>query len=188
MFDHVKRINGWTTLGVHVYDPIHCKVMTICVCDMKSESAEHQKQMWQSMVAVMEKHGVFDVNFCGFMADSAQANFNAVREIFGSGDKSQPMENKERTCLFHWTMTLDRHTKQYIKPELQDMHKRLCHEYRKCKTKTDADIAMEAIKAWWYSFGGISESALKELVDWINFWHFRFHQWGSFISEVFMVF
>ena len=111
MFDHVKRINGWTTLGVHVYDPIHCKVMTICVCDMKSKSAEHQKQMWRSMLAVMDRHGVFDVNFCGFMADSTQANFNAVREIFGSGDKSQPMENRERTCLFHWTMTLDRHTK-----------------------------------------------------------------------------
>ena len=41
MFDYVKRINGWTTLGVHVYDPIYCKVMTICVCDMKSESTEH---------------------------------------------------------------------------------------------------------------------------------------------------
>ena len=43
MFDHVKRINGWTTLGVHVYDSIHCKSMTICVCDMKLESVEHQK-------------------------------------------------------------------------------------------------------------------------------------------------
>ena len=111
MFDHVKRINRWTILGVHIYDPIHCKVMTICVCDMKSESLEHQKQMWRSMLAIMEKHGILNVNFYGFMADSAQANFNAVREIFGSRDKSQPMENKERTCLFHWTMTLDRHTK-----------------------------------------------------------------------------
>ena len=124
------------------------------------------------MLAVIEKHGVLNVNFCGFMADSVQANFNAIREIFGSGNKSQPMENKERTCLFHWTMILDRHTKQYIKPELQDMHKRFCHEYRKCRTKTDADTPMEAIKAWWYSSGGISESGLKELVDWINFWHF----------------
>ena len=43
MFDHAKHINHWTTLGVHVYDPTHCKVMTICVCDMKSEMADHQK-------------------------------------------------------------------------------------------------------------------------------------------------
>ena len=85
-------------------------------------------------------------------------------------------------------MTLDRHSKQYIKPELQDMHKRLCHEYQKCRTKIDADTAMEAIKALWYSSSGVSESGLKELVDWINFWHFQFHQWGSFISEILMVF
>ena len=142
MFDHVKQINEWTTLRVYVYNPIHYKIMTICVCDMKSESAEHQKQMWRSLLAVMEKHSILNVNFCGFMADSAHANFNAVREIFGSGDKSQPMENKDRTCLFYWTMTLDCHTKQYIRLELQDMHKCLCHEYRNCRTKTDADTTM----------------------------------------------
>ena len=28
---------------------------------------------------------------------------------------------------------------------------------------------MKAIKAWWYSFGGVSESKLKELIDQINF-------------------
>ena len=71
MFDHVKRINHWTTLGVHVYDPTHCKVMTICVCDMKSEMAYHQNQMWRSMLVVMEKHGVTKVEFAGFMANSA---------------------------------------------------------------------------------------------------------------------
>ena len=43
MFDHVKRIDKWTTLGMHVYDPSHCKVMTIAVCEMKSEMATHQK-------------------------------------------------------------------------------------------------------------------------------------------------
>ena len=45
---------------------------------MKSEMADHQKQMWLSLIAMMEKHGMRDVNFAGFMADSAQANFNVV--------------------------------------------------------------------------------------------------------------
>ena len=49
MFDHVKCISHWTTLGVHVYDQVHYKVMTICVCNMKSEMVDHQKQMWRSM-------------------------------------------------------------------------------------------------------------------------------------------
>ena len=45
MFDHVKHIGKWMTLETHVSDPLHCKVMTICVCDMKSEMVDHQKQM-----------------------------------------------------------------------------------------------------------------------------------------------
>ena len=73
-------------------------MVTICVCDMKSKMAEHQKQMWRSLLMVMEKHGVKNVNFAGFMAESAQANFNAVREIFGSGNKNKSMKDKERTC------------------------------------------------------------------------------------------
>ena len=39
--------------------------------------------MWLSMLAVLKEHGLMDVNFKGFMADSAQANFNAVQKIFG---------------------------------------------------------------------------------------------------------
>ena len=58
------------------------------------------------------------MNFKGFMADSAQTNFNSMRKIFGLEDKNVPMEGKERTCKFHWSMALNRHTKQLIKHEL----------------------------------------------------------------------
>ena len=50
MFDHVKRVPYWTTLGAYVYDLVHCKVMTICCCDMKLEMADHQKKMWMSLM------------------------------------------------------------------------------------------------------------------------------------------
>ena len=184
MFDHVKRVVGWTSLDVHIYDPIYCKVMTICVYDMMCEMADAQEQMWVSMLALLKQHGLEDVNFKGFMADSAQANFNAVRRIFGSGDKNIPMEDKERTCQFHWSMVLERHTRQLIKPKLQAKHMELCHEYRKCRTKANSNLAMASIKAWWFSSGACSESSLKELTSWLNFWHFRYEQWGSHMSEV----
>ena len=148
-----------------MYDPIHCKVMTICVFDMKLEMAEHQKQMWRSLLEVMERHSCQKVEFAGFMADNARTNFNAVHEIFGFDDKTIPVAGKERTCQFHWLMALDRHTRQHIKPELQAMHKRLCHEYRMCRSKVTANSAMEAIRAWWYSSGGVSENGLKEMND-----------------------
>jgi hypothetical protein len=101
MFDHVKRVKDWTTMGIHVYDPDYWKVMTIAVCDMQLEAADVQERVWLSLLNVLDKNGVTNVNFKGFMCDSTQANFNAVRVLFGSGDPKVPMENRERTCLFH---------------------------------------------------------------------------------------
>jgi hypothetical protein len=146
-FDHVKRVKDWKTFGVHVYDPEYRKVMTIAVCDMQSERADAQERVWLCMLTILEKHGLTNVNFKGFMCDSAQANFNAVRVIFGSGDPSVPMANKERTCLFHWKMALERHTKQLIRPDLQAKHIRLYQEYRKCQSISNANAAMASIKA-----------------------------------------
>ena len=82
MVDHVKRISFWTTLETHVNNHIHCKVMTICCYDMKLEIDEYQMKMWLSLIVVIEKHGMKDVNFAKFMVDSAQANFNAICEVF----------------------------------------------------------------------------------------------------------
>ena len=167
-----------------MYDPVYCKVMTIAVCDMIYEMAEAQEQMLRSMLLVFNQHGMKNMNFKGFMADNAYANFNAVRRIFGSGDKNVPMDGKERTCQFHWSMALNRHTEQLIKPELQGRHIELCNDYRKCRSKADADSAMVAIKAWWFSSGACFESAMKDLTSWLDFRHFRYKQWGSHISEV----
>lgn len=140
--------------------------------------------MWLSVLNILEKHGVTNVNFKGFMVDSAQTNINAVRSIFGLVNSKEPMEGKERSCQFHWAMALDQYTKQIIKPELQQVYLKLCHDYRKSQTKSDANTALAAIKAWWFSFGAVAKSSLKELHNLINFWHFRYHQWDSHISKV----
>jgi hypothetical protein len=46
----------------------------------------------------MVRHGVPEPKFKGFMADSAQANWNAVRVIYGSGDATIPMKDQERSA------------------------------------------------------------------------------------------
>src|ERR1700738_1277646 len=53
----------------------------------------------------MHRHGIAKVNFKGFMADNAQANWNAVRIIYGSGDPKVPIQECKRTCYFHWTQS-----------------------------------------------------------------------------------
>jgi hypothetical protein len=86
MFDHVKHVKKWTTMACHVYDSIYCHVMTITKCDMQLEDATAQSVLWKNLNAILARHGVPEPKFKGFMADNAQANWNAIRVIYGSGD------------------------------------------------------------------------------------------------------
>jgi hypothetical protein len=71
MFDHVKRVQAWTTIMCHVYDARYCKVMIIAVCNMQPEDTEVQCIMWRKLNKLMKKNVVEKPNFRGFMADSA---------------------------------------------------------------------------------------------------------------------
>jgi hypothetical protein len=101
MFDHVKPVKHWITMAYHVYDSAYCRVMTIAVCDMQSEDAATQMVLWKNLNDVMARYDIHEPKFKGFMTDSAQANWNALRVIYGSGDAMIPMKDQERTCFFH---------------------------------------------------------------------------------------
>jgi hypothetical protein len=68
MLDHVKCVQGWTTMACHVYDSVYCKVMTI-VCDMQFEDTEAQCILWRKLNVVVEKKGLGTPAFKGFMVD-----------------------------------------------------------------------------------------------------------------------
>ena len=184
MFDHVKRVKDWTTMACHVYDTTYCKVMTIVVCDMQSEDTQSQCLLWNALNRVMAKHGVPATNFKGFRADSAQTNWNVVRQVYGTGDPKVPLQNRERTCLFHWTKSLEAHTIKLIKPTMQHQHKILCKQYKDAKTEEESERMYLAIRAWWFSSGAATEEQIQELNDWLGFWHFRYRQWGGFMQLV----
>jgi hypothetical protein len=140
--------------------------------------------MWRELNDLMAKNGVENPNFKGFMADSAQANWNVVRIIYGSGDPKVPMENQECTCLLHWTTSLLRHTQKHIKPDMQNQHIHLCKQYKDSKTMEEAESKYLAIRAWWLSSGAASEDAMRDLNLWLAFWYFRYRQWGGFMQMV----
>ena len=100
MFDHVKRVKTWATMACHVYNSSYYRVMTIAVCDMQSEDVAAQIVFWRNLNAVVMRHGVKEPNFKGFMADSAQANWNAVRIVYGSGDPAIRMTTGSQSI--HW--------------------------------------------------------------------------------------
>jgi hypothetical protein len=80
--------------------------------------------------------------------------------------------------------SLEKHTKSYIKPELQDQHRHLCLQYRNASSIQEAETRYLAIKAWWASSNCTSEDGLKHLKLWLAFWHFRYLQWGGFMELV----
>jgi hypothetical protein len=84
MSDHVKRVEGWTTMVAHVYDGTYQRIMTISCCDFQSKDNEAQMLFWQNLNHIMARHGIPHPTFIGFMADSAPANWNDVRIVYGS--------------------------------------------------------------------------------------------------------
>jgi hypothetical protein len=75
--------------------------MTIVVYNMQSKDAAAQMVLWKNLNDVMARHNIPKPKFKGFMADSAQVNWNAVKVIYDSGDATIPMKDQERMCLFH---------------------------------------------------------------------------------------
>ena len=86
MFDHVKNLKDRTTTVCCVYDSRYCKVLIIACRDIQSEDGVTQIFFWKNLKSVMAKNCVPNVNFKGFMADSAKTIWNAVKMIYGDGD------------------------------------------------------------------------------------------------------
>ena len=184
IIDHVKRVKEWTTMACHVYDPQYKKVMTIVVCNMQFEDTEVQVQFWRSLNAVMSQHGVHNPNFKGFMANSAMANWNAIHIVYNSGSAHEVMENYERTCSLHWSNSLYKHTQKHIKQSLQQQHIALYKQYKESKLVDEAEIRYLAIRSWRLSSEAASEDLVHHLDHSLAFWHFRYLQWGGFMTMV----
>ena len=87
MFDHVKRVQGWTTMACHMYDTTFKSVLIIGVCDMQLKDTKSQSCMWYLMIEHMKLHDIEQLYVQGFMPDSTQANWNVVHTVFGSGNE-----------------------------------------------------------------------------------------------------
>jgi hypothetical protein len=108
-------------------------------------------------------HDIPKPKFKGFMADSTQANWNAVRVIYGSGDATIPMKDQERTCLFHWAQFLEKHMKADIRANLQHQHRQLYRQYKNATSTSKSETRYLAIRAWWLSSVATTEQGLSRL-------------------------
>jgi hypothetical protein len=98
MSNHIKRVARWTTMACHVYDETYQRVMTIAWCDFQSKDNDAQVFSWHNLNHVMARYEIPKPHFKGFMADSAQTNWNAVTIVIGSGDPKVLIQGRKRTC------------------------------------------------------------------------------------------
>ena len=84
-------------------------MQTIAICDMRGEDTEAQIMFWEKLNDVMLRCGHAPADFFDFMADEASANWRAIRQVYNNG---QIMEGQERSCLFHWTDSLNTNLQQ----------------------------------------------------------------------------
>jgi hypothetical protein len=77
-----------------------------------------------------------------------------------------------------------KHTEKLIAKSFRNQHITLCKEYKDAKSMADADLMYQELRTWWYSSGAATEDAIRELEEWLAFWHFRYRQWGGFMETV----
>jgi hypothetical protein len=97
------------------------------------------------------------------LRDNPEANWNAIRVIYGSGDATIPLKDQERTCLFHWAQSLEKHTKADIRADLQYHYRQLCRQYKNAASASESKTRYLAIRAWWLSSGATSKEGLSRL-------------------------
>ena len=111
------------------------------------------------------------------MADEAQANLVAVREVFNAGRK-KIMVHKERSCSFHWEKSMLEHTRLCIKSQFQEEHKDVCRKWRDAPTELSAKIARDKLLNFW-QLGHAHEDHLISLQTWLSWWEVRGFHWSK---------
>jgi hypothetical protein len=81
-----------------------------------------------------------------------------------------------------WTGSLERHTLEHVQPNCQELHKKLCKDYKEAKTAWASKELYHCLGDMWLSSIAANDDGVQQLDDWLGFWHFRYRQWGGFFD------
>ena len=103
-----------------------------------------------------------------------------MRQVFNNGNV---LEGQERSCLFHWTDSLNKHTSKYVQPGFQDEHKHICTQWRTARTEDDASALFRKLRGWWAS-GKEADKNILCMECWLSWWHLRYPYWQKHFSKM----
>ncbi len=151
-------------------------MVIVAVCDTEEEDTKTQVLFWNSLNEVMVQEGYPTTDFAGFMADEAGANWAAIRLVFNDGPDNE-MVGRERSCLFHWEQSLQKHNKKYIPKEKTLTHLQMCENWCSSKMMLVAQQEANAIRIWWKA--NVPKENVKPLERWFKWWEKRISHWGN---------
>ena len=188
MFDHIKRIHQWTTMAAHVYDHHLQRLLTIAVCEMKLVNKENQIKFWKIFNEVVGCARLPKPKFRGFMADAAQANYNAVCHVYGVTDglNGIPDElvrvttigtNKPdtimSTCYFHFVQSICDHTNKWILEKFWTHHIEMCKHWANAPANDEFWRIAQELEDWWTTSSVVEESNIQHMLAWKSWWMAR---------------
>ncbi|CAM6096701.1 unnamed protein product [Calypogeia fissa] len=177
MFDVMHRcIGGWLTLSAHIYDHHLRALSTIFTCELKAQDPLSQETPWRLMVNIAIRNGVPKVTIKGFMADNAEAGWEAVRNVFFNG-KRDP--NRD---LFHFKQSFVWHAKEGIPTGKREEHETMWDRMMNAPNMVLAYQIKDEITHWWKA-GNCIEGKLMMLLCWIAWWAIRWRQWANWMRR-----
>lgn len=133
----------------------------------------------------MELSGHDRADFSGFMANEAGANWMAIRACYNGGPDNI-LVGRERSCLFHWEQSLQKHTRNLVPKEKQKVHIEMCEVWRNSKSYEMASKQASTIRQWW-STGNVLTENMRRLELWFKWWEQRIVHWGSLHLSVSLI-
>ncbi|CAM6096679.1 unnamed protein product [Calypogeia fissa] len=181
MFDIMHRCTGgWLTLNSHIYDHHLPALSTIFTCELKAQDPESQETAWRLMVDVASRNGVREVNIKGFMADNAEAGWQAVHRVFFNG---LPDPSREQSDLFHFKQSFVLHANEGIPFEKREEHKLMWDRMHDAPNMVLVYRIKDEITDWWKA-GNYVERKLMMLICWIAWWVIQWRQWANWLRRV----
>ena len=106
------RCRGFKSLTLWVYHPVMRKLLRIAIMEVEQENTENLTKFWQLLNEMLQKvsgQNNYHFNPVGFVADKHHANWNSIKNVFGSATLQTVV-----SCEFHYKQSVQRHAKKIV--------------------------------------------------------------------------
>lgn len=159
-----RHVNGWKTIGAHVYSPEASATLTIALMYIKNETGVVVGFFWGTLVKVAKRHGFRgDVEFWGIMQDGAGALWNGFVEVW-------PLHPEERKghCQLHFGQNVEAVSVRCLPICLRSENNSLLYLWQ--QSPTDEDRLENRRKLFEFWVTKCKATSLPELMSFFS-WH-----------------